>query len=119
MKTVNLLCVVLAALLSGCVTGSGSGSPELDAVAAEAAAMGKADLQAMIARYKGLIAEKTDVATALKAKLQEIPMAEMMGEKARTLKSDLSDTMSQIQTLKQKLAVYVDALKALRSPAGG
>lgn len=107
--------LVAVALLSGCVTGSGGGDASgLNQLAAEAATMSQADLQAMIAKYKGLITEKTDVAEALKAKLKKIPVAEMMGEKAAALKGELSDTMALIAQLKDKLAVYTDALKAFK-----
>ncbi|MBI9020445.1 MAG: hypothetical protein JEZ10_04230 [Verrucomicrobia bacterium] len=116
MKRLNwIFGLVVVALLAGCVTGSGGGSSAgLDQLAAEAAAMGKADLQALVAKYKGLIAEKMDVATALKAQLKEIPLAEMMGEKATALKQDLSETTALVSQLKDKLAVYSNALKSAK-----
>ncbi len=108
-----ILCVAVLAMLTGCVSGGGGGDAAgLNQLAAEAAKMGKADLEAMVAKYKGLIAEKTDVASALKGQLKQIPIADMMGEKATALKAELSDTMALIAQLKDKLAVYVDALKA-------
>jgi hypothetical protein len=67
-----------------------------------------------VAKYKGLIAEKMDVAGALKAQLKKIPMAEMLGEKATALKQELGDTTTLIAQLKDKLAVYTQALKALK-----
>jgi hypothetical protein len=109
-----ILCVAVAAMLAGCVTGSGGGTAGLDQLAAEAATMGKADLQAMVSKYKGLIAEKTDVANLLKGQLKQIPVAEMMGEKAAALKGELGDTMALIAQLKDKLAVYTNALTAFK-----
>ncbi|MBC8206556.1 MAG: hypothetical protein ISR85_01980 [Kiritimatiellales bacterium] len=110
-----ILGFVAVVLLSGCVTGSGGGDVAgLDQLATEAAAMGKADLEAMVSKYKGLIAEKVDVAGALKAQLKEIPIADMMGEKATALKTELSDTMALISQLKDKLAVYANALKVVQ-----
>ncbi len=106
-------CVVLA-LLAGCITGSGGGSPELDQLTTEAATMGKADLEAMVAKYMGLLADKVDVLSALKTKLKEIPLTEMMGEKTTSLKQDVSETTTLISQLKDKLAVYANALKALK-----
>jgi hypothetical protein len=101
------------AMLTGCVTGSGGGDPAgRDQLAVEAATMDKADLQMMVDKYTGLIAQNTSLANALKAKLKEVPVAEMMGEKATALKTELSDTMTLISQLKDKLAVYTDALKA-------
>jgi len=110
-----ILCVAVMAMLTGCLTGSGGGDASgLDQLAAEAATMGQADLQAMVAKYKGLIAEKTDVANLLKSQLKQIPVANMMDEKAAALKGELSDTMTLISQLKDKLAVYADALKVFK-----
>jgi len=105
---------VVLALLAGCITGSGGESSGLNQLATEAASMGKADLQAMVTKYKGLISEKMDVAGAFKTKLKEIPLAEMMGEKATALKGELSETTTLVSQLKDKLSVYTDALKALK-----
>lgn len=109
----NFLCFALIMMAAGCMT-TDSQSPELDQLAAEAATMGKADLEAMVTKYKSLIAEKVNVVDSLKAKLKEIPLADMMSEKAQNLKSELSDTMSLVDQLKAKLAVYTDALKAFQ-----
>ena len=105
---------VVVALLAGCITGNGGGSAELDQLAVEAAAMGKADLTAMVTKYKGLISEKVDVLGALKTQLSKIPLTEMMGEKAAGLKQDLSETTTLISQLKDKLSVYTNALKMLK-----
>jgi len=110
-----ILGLAVVVLLAGCVTGSGGGDAAgMDQLATEAAAMGKADLQAMVSKYKGLIAEKVDVAGKLKATLKEIPVTEMLGEKATALKGELSDTLALISQLKDKLAVYTSALKGVQ-----
>ena len=109
------LCVAVLATLSGCVTGANGGSSSgLDQLAAEAATMSPADLSAMISNYKGMISDKTAVADTLKSQLKQIPVAEMMGEKATALKGELSNTLALIVQLKDKLAVYTDALKAFK-----
>jgi len=109
-----ILGFAVVVLLAGCVTGSGGGDAAgMDQLATEAATMGKADLQSMVSKYKGLIAEKVDVAGQLKAKLKEIPVAEMLGEKATALKDELGDTLALISQLKDKLAVYTSALKVV------
>jgi hypothetical protein len=54
------------------------------------------------------------VASALKSKLKEIPLANMMGEKATALKNELSTTTSLISQLKGQLGVYTDALKRVK-----
>lgn len=110
----KMLSIALLLPLAGCMTDSAGDSAGLDQLAAEAAAMGKADLEAMVAKYKGMIAEKVNVADKLKARLKDIPLVDMMGEKAQTMKTDLNDTMVLVSQLKEKLAVYTGALKALQ-----
>ena len=115
MKRLNwMVGFFILSLLVGCVTGSGGNSSELNQLAEEAALLGKAELQTMAAKYKGLLSEKIDVVDALKTKLKEIPLAELMGEKAISLKQELGETTTLISQLKDKLAVYTDALKALK-----
>lgn len=76
--------------------------------------MGKTDLEAMVAKYKGLIAEKTDLGGSLQEQLKKVPLTEMMGEKATALKQELGETTTLIAQLKEKLAIYTDALKAFQ-----
>jgi len=110
-----ILGVGIVALLAGCVTGLGNGSSSgLDQLATEAATMGKADLQAMVTKYRALISEKVDVVSALKEKLKEIPLTEMMGGEATALKGKLSETTTLISQLKDKLSIYANALKMLK-----
>ncbi len=110
-----ILGLAVVVVLTGCVTDSGGGDVAgLNQLTAEAATMGQADLASMVTKYKGLIVDKVNVASTLKDQLKEIPVTEMMGEKATALKGDLSDTMGLISQLKDKLAVYTNALKALQ-----
>lgn len=102
---------MLVAMLSGCVTDNGSDSAERDQLTAEVAAMGKADLQAMEAKYKGLIAEKVKEAQANKAELKDIPLTDSLGEKATALRKDLATTTTAIAQLKDVLVVYSTALR--------
>jgi hypothetical protein len=116
MKKVMLIsCLMAGVLFSGCVTDSTDGdSSGLTQLAAEAATMSQTDLEAMVTKYTAMISDKTALVDNLKAQLKEIPVTEMMGEKATALKSELSDTMTLISGLKDKLAVYTDALKAFQ-----
>lgn len=111
MKWQMVLTALLATvLLAGCGGGADEGKP-LDQVAAEAAAMGKAELQKMADKYEAAIADKTAELDALKAKIKEIPVADMMGEKAAALKGDLEKISQSLKALQDRLAVYVKELQ--------
>lgn len=115
MRNMHVVAMLLAAvLLSGC-GGSGPGAADeskpLDQVAQEAAAMGKAELQKMVEKYEAVLASKAAEVDALKAKLKEIPVTEMMGEKAAGLKGDLEEIVRSVDALKERLEVYMNELK--------
>jgi Skp family chaperone for outer membrane proteins len=116
MKNGLMLIMVGAALvITGCDDGGSAGIDEskpLTQVAAEATQMGQEELQKMVAKYEGLIAEKMAELDALTAKAKAIPLTEMMGEKATQLKADASEIQSSITALKAQLDKYLAALQA-------
>ena len=104
--------LMLAAMLTGC---GGSGIDEnkpVSQVAADAQKMTQADLQKMVAKYDAAIAEKSKELQALAAKVKEIPLTELMGEKAKTLKGDMSKITTSIDKLKDQMAVCAKELAA-------
>lgn len=104
--------LMLAAMLTGC---GGSGIDEnkpVSQVAADAQKMTQADLQKMVAKYDAAIAEKSKELQALAAKIKEIPLTELMGEKAKTLKGDMSKITTSIDKLKDQMAVCAKELAA-------
>lgn len=108
----GFLVLMAAAVLAGC---GGSGIDEnkpIDQVAAEAAEMGKAELQKMVDQYQPLIEEKMSEMAAIKDQLGELSVSELMGEKAKSLKAEMSDITGAIDQLKKQLAVYTDALSS-------
>ena len=112
MRTGTLLTALLAAvLLAGCGGGADENKP-LDQVAAEAAAMGQAELQKVVDKYEAAIAGKTAEIDALKAKIKDIPIARMAGEEAKGLKAELDEITQSLTALKDRLAVYAKELQA-------
>jgi len=99
-------------LLAGCGGSGADESKPIDQVAAEAAEMGQAELKKMADKYEAAIADKVSEIDALKAKLKEIPITEMMGEKAGALKGDLGEITQSLSALKDRLAIYIKELKA-------
>ncbi|MFA7256390.1 MAG: hypothetical protein WC047_02300 [Kiritimatiellales bacterium] len=112
MKLYGLAGLMLAAMLTGCGGNKIDENKPLDQVAADAAQMGRADLQKMVDQYKVAIADKGKELDAVKAKIKEIPITEMMGDKAKMLKDDVSRIAESTGKLKDQLAVYAKELSA-------
>lgn len=105
--------LVLVAMLTGC--GGSSSIDEnkpVDQIAADANKMTQADLQKMVTKYEAAIAEKGKELEALTAKIKEIPLAELMGDKAKALKADISKITTSMGKLKDQMAVYAKELAA-------
>jgi hypothetical protein len=108
-----LVGLVLVAMLTGC--GGSSGIDEnkpVSQVAADAQKMTQADLQKMVAKYEAAVAEKGKELEALTAKIKEIPLTELMGDKAKALKGDISEITTSMGKLKDQMAVYAKELAA-------
>ena len=48
----------------------------------------------------------------LKAKVKEIPLSELMGEKAKTMKAELGEITTSLDKLKDQLEVYAKELSS-------
>jgi hypothetical protein len=114
MKLYGLLAgLMLVAMLTGC--GGSSKIDEnkpIDQVAADAAKMGQAELQKMVDTYQAAIADKSKDVEAMMAKVKELPLNEMMGDKAKMLKDDVGKTKTSMDKLKGQMAVYAKELAA-------
>lgn len=105
--------LAVVAMLTGC--GGSSKIDEnkpIDQVAADASKMGQAELQKMVNTYEAAIAEKSKEVQALTAKVKEIPLTELMGDKAKALKDDVSKLTTSMGKLKDQMAVYAKELAA-------
>ncbi len=103
---------MLVAVLAGC---GGSGIDEnkpVNQIAADANKMSQAELQKMVSKYEAAIAEKGKEIEALTAKVKEIPLTELMGDKAKALKGDISKVTTSLGKLKDQMAVYAKELAA-------
>lgn len=103
---------VCMTLLSGC---GGEGLDEeksIEQVTAEAAEMSREKLQKMVDQYKRAVAERQADVEALHTKLKELSISDLMGEKAKALKTKLSDLTTSLNTLKDHLTVYTEQVKS-------
>jgi len=123
METVRrvAVAVVLAVLCTG-ISGCGKKADEskpIGEVKAEAEKMNAKDLQAIAMTYKNsIVAKKTEV-EKLAAKLKAIPVAEVLGEKAKALKSDIDNVNKSISALTERFNIYYSQLKAKAGDLSG
>ncbi len=128
----SLSCVSLALLLLACGCGKDGeekqASPSAPAaggtqtaavdtqkpiaeVQTQAQAMNVESLKATVQSYKDAILAKQAEIEKLVAKIKETPIAEALGEQAKTLKGDLTNLETGLKALKDRFEVYYDALK--------
>lgn len=79
----------------------------------QVAGFDSAQVIAYAKQYKDLMLEKKDEIAALTDQLKKIPLTEMMGEKAKELKTKAEEYTAQLSGLKDRYSVYLDKLKEL------
>ncbi len=115
MKTVKAgrwVSIVMASLLImfGCGKKTDENKP-VSEIKAEAAKMDPDDLRRMALEYKKAIQAKMDEAARLKSQIKDIPLKEMLGEKAKQLKQELGSITDSVKALKERFNVYLAELK--------
>ena len=108
--TVLMLCVALAGLV-GCGSGGVDENKPLSEVRAEAQGMSAGGLQKRAEAYKAAIEAKLPEIEALQAKAKEIPLTEILGDEAKAFRADIDKLNGSIKALKERMAVYVEALE--------
>ncbi|VGO22492.1 hypothetical protein [Pontiella sulfatireligans] len=77
------------------------------------AAFDKNEVLAYAEQYKHVILEKKDQIGALTEKVKGLSMTEVIGEKGKALKDQLSQYTGQLNGLKDRYGIYLDKLKGL------
>jgi hypothetical protein len=77
----------------------------------KAAGYGQSELLGYANAYKDVILAKKEQWTALTQTLKGLPMADMIGEKGKAIKAELSQYNTQLAGLKERYSVYLDLLK--------
>ena len=80
-------------------------------IQAEAGTMTVDSLKATAQKYKEAILAKQGEIEKMAARIKEIPIAEALGEEAKTLKTDLANLETSLTALKDRFQVYYDTLK--------
>jgi hypothetical protein len=106
------LVIVAAALLAvcGCSKQPDTTKP-IPEVKAEAEKMDTTQLRAMAMQYKDAIAAKAEQIKAEGLKLKEIPVTEMMGDKAKAINATIDELKKNVDALTERFKIYLDELK--------
>jgi hypothetical protein len=86
-------------------------SKPVSEVKTEAEKMDTGQLRAMAVTYKEAIVAKKGELEKLAAQLKEIPVTEMLGEKAKQLKANIDSLTKSVDALKERFEVYYAKLK--------
>lgn len=71
------------------------------------------ELLAYAGTYKDVLLEKKDQLAGLTSQLKGLPMGDMLGEKGKAIKDQISQYTTQFNGLKERYGVYLDKLKSL------
>jgi septal ring factor EnvC (AmiA/AmiB activator) len=110
MKMLNIIWLALLLALFGCGNGADTTTPVAE-LEQEAETLSVEDLKAKASAYQDMIAEKMQSLEPITEKLKEIPLTEQMGDEAKALQADIKDLQDELGDLKERLQVYLDALK--------
>lgn len=102
------LCLLV---LHGCGSKKADENKPLSEAKAEAEKMDVGQLRNMAMTYQeAIVAKKADV-DKVAAKLKEIPIAKMVGDETKQLKTDIDNLANSISALKERFEVYYQKLK--------
>jgi outer membrane murein-binding lipoprotein Lpp len=107
----GLLVLMAVFMLAGCSSEIDENKP-METVRVEASKMKPEALKAKVAQYEALIAEKTAGIDGIKQQLKDLTISELMGEKAKTLKEEMSGLTASFEKLSDQMAVFAKELAA-------
>jgi len=97
-------------ILVGCGSSADENKP-ISEVKAEAETMSVEELKASAMDYKKAIEAKNPEVEKLTEELKEIPIADALGDDAKSLKAEIETLNKAIQALKERYNVYFEKLK--------
>jgi len=103
--------VFLSLALTGCGGGANETKPIAE-VRTEAQGMSLDQLKATVSKYQAAIQSKRTEFTQLTEALKKIPIAEMLGDEAKSLKTDIQNVTTSIRALTDRLNIYAQELRS-------
>ena len=112
MKNVILYCLIGPCLFAilGCSKKADENKP-VSEIKAEAEKLDTDGLRAKALAYKEALTAKKSEVDKLAAKIKEIPVAELLGQEAKSLKADLENLEKSLSALQERFKIYYDKLK--------
>jgi len=98
-------------LVAGCGSKADSSKP-IEEVKAEAEKMSVGDLESTAKAYVKEIKSQTEELGKVKDKLKDLSPKDLLSEKAKTIKDEISGVSKEISELTKRYNIYVDKLKA-------
>jgi len=115
MKLIQMMALAVVLALVGCGKGADTSKPVAE-VKQDAQRMTVDDLHAKAAEYQKAITAKMAELEPLKQQLTQIPFTQQMGAGAQALQQDIMVTTKELNDLRERLQVHLDALKARGEP---
>ena len=121
MKSVTFywLLVLWAFTIVGCGGKKADETKPISEVRAEAETMDAGQLRDMAVTYKEAIVSKKGEVEKITAKIKEIPVTELLGEKSKQLKANIDNLTKSIDALKERFDVYYAKIKEKRGDISG
>ncbi len=104
--------------IAGCGKSADENKP-ISEVKAEAERMDVASLRDMAMAYKDKIVAKKGEVEEIAAKLKAIPIANMLGEEAKGLKTDIDSLNTSMSNLRERFQIYYNKLKEMKGDTSG
>lgn len=102
--------VLFSLVVSGCGGGASEDKP-ISEIRTEVRSMTAEDLQVMVNKYQKAIEGKKGEVSKLRTKVNNIPVKELMGKEAKSLKEEISKLSSTVRALMQRMSIYAQELR--------
>lgn len=106
-----LTALILSAFVTACSESVNENKPVAE-VQAEASKMDAKQLEAKVEACKKAIEEKKAEVEKIVAEIKNIPLKEMLGDKAKALKADSDKIGTSLSKIQEQLEVYTKELSA-------
>ncbi|MBP9855033.1 MAG: hypothetical protein KBD53_09225 [Candidatus Omnitrophica bacterium] len=104
--------IVLSLFIVGCGGGSAvNENKPITEIKAEAEKMSVKQLQATIQKYEAAINSRKDDLEKLRAKIENIPLKDLISDETKKLKKELTEIGLSVKDLSDRMGVYASALR--------
>lgn len=102
--------ILVGLLITGC-SGAISEDKPISEVKSEAQVMSLEQLKSIVAKYQKVIESKQTEINALKEQLKKIPVAQMLGDEASKIKTEVTNIANSVRALTERLNIYSQSIR--------